>query len=205
MGMGVKKPKKQKQTVKKKEEEIIKSLEGKEIRGVVRIAGKDIKGKLTIFQALRTIKGIGHSLAKLFSDIILKDMNLKKTTMLGELNEEQIQRLEHILAHPTEFDIPAFMLNRQKEYTLNQPRHLLGNDLVFAIQQDIQHHKDSQTWRGFRHTYAKKVRGQRTRTTGRKGMTVGVLRKAVKSAQATAAAQKQEESKNTQATTKEKK
>jgi small subunit ribosomal protein S13 len=32
-------------------------------------------------------------------------------------------------------------------------------------------------YRGIRHAKGKKVRGQRTRSTGRKGMTVGVVRR----------------------------
>jgi small subunit ribosomal protein S13 len=198
MGMGIKKPKKQKITQKKKEEEILKTPEGKEIKGVVRIAAKDIKGSLKLADALRKIKGIGYNLSILFRDIICKEFSIPPTTRIGELSDEQISRVEYIITHPTEFDVPTFMLNRQKEYSSNEPKHLLGNDLVFAIKQDIEHEKSSQTWRGFRHTYGKKVRGQRTRTTGRKGLTVGVLRKAVKAAgqqaqQEKAQAEKQKE------------
>jgi small subunit ribosomal protein S13 len=47
------------------------------------------------------------------------------------------------------------------------------------VRQDIDHEKESNTWKGYRHAYGQKVRGQRTRSTGRTGMTVGVLRKAV--------------------------
>ncbi|MEM3361876.1 MAG: 30S ribosomal protein S13 [Candidatus Anstonellaceae archaeon] len=186
MGMGIKKPKKQKPIQKKKEEEILKSPEGKEIKGVVRIASKDIKGNLPLNRALDSIKGIGYNLSEVLANIAAKDLSISPQTLIGELSEEQLQRLEYIIYHPLEFGVPKFYLNRQRDYISNEPRHLLGNDLIFAVKQDIQHEKDSQTWRGFRHTYSKKVRGQRTRTTGRKGMTVGVLRKAAKAAGATA-------------------
>ena len=68
--------------------------------------------------------------------------------------------------------------------------HYISSDLVYVVRQDIDHEKDAYTWRGYRHTYGQKVRGQRTRTTGRTGMTVGVLRKAVlaKAGEAAAAA-----------------
>jgi small subunit ribosomal protein S13 len=55
--------------------------------------------------------------------------------------------------------------------------HIIGTDLTFRVKQDITNAKDMNTWKGYRHAYGQKVRGQRTRTTGRTGMTVGVLRK----------------------------
>lgn len=53
------------------------------------------------------------------------------------------------------------------------------NDLAFAQRQDIEREKKLYTWKGYRHAYGKKVRGQRTRNTGRKGMALGVLRKTI--------------------------
>ena len=51
----------------------------------------------------------------------------------------------------------------------------VGDTGTLTIERD----KTTYTWRGFRHTYGQKVRGQRTRSTGRTGMTVGVLRKSI--------------------------
>ncbi|MEM2025102.1 MAG: 30S ribosomal protein S13, partial [Desulfurococcaceae archaeon] len=45
------------------------------------------------------------------------------------------------------------------------------------VNEDIEHEKRIKTWRGVRHAIGLKVRGQRTRTTGRAGITVGVKRK----------------------------
>jgi small subunit ribosomal protein S13 len=193
MGMGIKKQKKQKPMQKKKEEQQL-NIAGKEIRGIVRIAARDINGIYKIPKALRQIKGIGHTLSIVLSQVIEKELQINQNTLIGELNDEQIQKIEQIIANPMGYGVPKFLLNRQKEYQTNEPKHLIGNDLIFAIKQDIEHEKESQTWRGFRHTYGKKVRGQRTRTTGRKGMTVGVLRKAVKQQQG-AASQQQKQAK----------
>ena len=57
------------------------------------------------------------------------------------------------------------------------------NDLIFENTQDIEREKKAYTWKGFRHSYGQKVRGQKTRNTGRTGMAVGVLRKAIVAAQ----------------------
>ncbi|MGD0511191.1 MAG: 30S ribosomal protein S13, partial [Candidatus Micrarchaeaceae archaeon] len=46
----------------------------------------------------------------------------------------------------------------------------------------------SKTWRGFRHQYGQKVRGQSTRSTGRTGITVGVTKKSIQTAEKAAKA-----------------
>jgi len=55
--------------------------------------------------------------------------------------------------------------------------HLVGATLLFYVKEDIEREKRIKSWRGIRHAYGLKVRGQRTRTTGRAGITVGVKRK----------------------------
>jgi small subunit ribosomal protein S13 len=48
----------------------------------------------------------------------------------------------------------------------------------------VESEKKLYTWKGYRHSYGQKVRGQKTRNTGRTGMAVGVLRKAIIAQQA---------------------
>ena len=67
-------------------------------------------------------------------------------------------------------------------------KHLLANDLTFAIRQDVQTGVNTKSWSGWRHQMGQRVRGQKTRTTGRTGMSVGVLKKALKEQKAGAAA-----------------
>jgi small subunit ribosomal protein S13 len=54
---------------------------------------------------------------------------------------------------------------------------VLGADLAFKIKTDIDGAKDMRSWRGYRHAYSLKVRGQRTKTTGRAGKALGVKKK----------------------------
>lgn len=165
----------------KREEKIqvILGKNGQEIRGIVRLAGKDIKGQWTVKRAITSVKGIGLNLGIVISDVALKEIGADETTMVGELNEHDINKLEKVLTHPDQFGVPAWMLNRQREALTGETRHAIGADLDWAVRQDIDHEKDIYTWRGYRHAYGQKVRGQHTRSTGRTGMTVGVLRKAV--------------------------
>ncbi len=53
---------------------------------------------------------------------------------------------------------------------------MITSDIAFTVRNDIEREKATNSWRGFRHMYGLKVRGQRTRTTGRKGGAVGVAK-----------------------------
>ncbi|MFA5930602.1 MAG: 30S ribosomal protein S13 [Candidatus Micrarchaeia archaeon] len=155
------------------------SASGKEVRGIVRLAGCDLRGSLPLRRAITSVKGIGINLGKVVSEIACQQLGMTDMTMIGELSEQEVDKLEHIMRNPTEFGVPVRMLNRQKDLFTGNNLHYISSDLVYIVRQDVDHEKDANTWRGYRHTYGQKVRGQRTRTTGRTGMTVGVLRKAV--------------------------
>jgi len=155
------------------------SASGKEVRGIVRLAGCDLRGSLPIRRAITSVKGIGINLGKVVSEIASQQLGMNDKTMIGELSEQEVDKLEHIMRNPTEFGVPVRMLNRQKDLFTGNNLHYISSDLVYIVRQDVDHEKDAYTWRGYRHTYGQKVRGQRTRSTGRTGMTVGVLRKAV--------------------------
>ncbi|MCX6770806.1 MAG: 30S ribosomal protein S13 [Candidatus Micrarchaeota archaeon] len=155
------------------------SASGKEVRGIVRLAGYDLRGSLPLRRAITSVKGIGINLGKVVSEIASQQLGINDKTMIGELSEQEVEKLENIMRNPAEFGVPVRMLNRQKDLFTGNNLHYISSDLVYIVRQDIDHEKDAYTWKGYRHTYGQKVRGQRTRTTGRTGMTVGVLRKAV--------------------------
>jgi len=74
-------------------------------------------------------------------------------------------------------------LNRRRDLKTGKDLHLHGSDLVLTIKEDIEREKKIKSWRGVRHSLGLKVRGQRTKTTGRKHAAVGVLRRAIAQAQ----------------------
>jgi small subunit ribosomal protein S13 len=156
-----------------------KKQEKPEIRGIVRLVGKDIKGEMQVVRALTRVKGVGVRLSRIFSDIAGRKIGFDSATPIGALSEPQIEQLEEILSHPGRWGVPAYMLNRQKDVESGADAHLVGTDLSFTVRQDIEREKTVNSYRGNRHQFGQKVRGQRTRSTGRTGMTVGVLRKAV--------------------------
>lgn len=160
----------------------------KEIRGIVRLAGKDLQGEMKVGRAISRIKGMGERMSKIIAVSAIAEMRLTKDAVIGELTEEQLTRLEEIMKSPVKHGAPLWMLNRRKDIETGEDKHLIATDLIFAVKQDIEREKIAGSWIGYRHNYGQKVRGQHTRTTGRKGMTVGVMRKSILAKQGAAAA-----------------
>ncbi|MFH1443537.1 MAG: 30S ribosomal protein S13 [Candidatus Micrarchaeota archaeon] len=162
--------------------------ENPNFRGIVRVAGKDLDGHFTLFKALMRVRGIGPTLARALEKIIFRELKLNKKTRVGDLSEEQMDRLDEIIKSPASHGIKGYMLNRQRDRDSGKNMHLLMNDLTFVQKQDIQNEKDMHTYKGWRFSLGQRVRGQHSRTTGRSGFTVGVMKKAIKEQKAAAAA-----------------
>ena len=82
--------------------------------------------------------------------------------------------------------MPRYMLNKRKNFDTGADVHYVGNDLTFSIRQDVNREVNLRTWKGYRHQYGQKVRGQHTRSTGRTGATMGVVKKSALKPQASA-------------------
>ncbi len=159
----------------------------KEATSIVRIAGKDINGNYRIEKALNQVKGIGHNLSHAIAIAAHAKFGIDPNSSIGSISEESIANLEKVISNPSNFGVPKYLLNRRKDAETGQDMHLVGSDLTIKVRYDIDNDIKLQTWRGFRHQFGQKVRGQRTRSTGRTGVTVGVTKKA---AEAALAAQK---------------
>ena len=149
------------------------STSSKEFQHIIRIAGKDLEGTLLLVHALSKINGVGMTLA----NAITRKAEINPNQRVGYLTETDKTKLEDIINNPTKHGIPTYMLNRQKDIDTGENRHLIGADLTLQIKTDIDGMKNQKSWRGFRHAYGLRVRGQHTRTTGRKGKAVGVKKK----------------------------
>jgi small subunit ribosomal protein S13 len=82
------------------------------------------------------------------------------------------------------------MLNRRKDVYTGENRHLTGVDLTLGNNEDINLMKKMRSYKGIRHERGQKVRGQRTKSTGRTGATVGVVRKKLEAGAGAAAEKK---------------
>jgi small subunit ribosomal protein S13 len=141
-----------------------------EFRHIVRIAGKDLDGTKKVAVALADIKGVNYSLANAITNALKIDSRMR----LGNLSDRQISEIQECIKDPTKVGIPAFMLNHKKAPETGVDTHFIGSDLDFTLKTEIEREKTLTSWRGVRHALGLKVRGQRTRTTGRKGRAVGV-------------------------------
>lgn len=144
-----------------------------EFRHIVRIAGTDLDGSKRLEYALTNIKGLSINLSK----AIIKKSNVNGELTVGNLTDADVQKLEDVLRNPKKYDIPGWMLNRHKDPETGQDIQLIGPDLTLRIKTDINDMIQLKSWTGTRHSLGLKVRGQRTKTTGRTGRAVGVKKK----------------------------
>ena len=139
---------------------------------MIRISGNDILGDKKMIVGLSQIKGVGY----MFANTILKVLKINSNQRIGYLSTEHIKSIENIIKNPSLSNFPSWFLNRRKDVETGEDKHLLTSDIAFTVRNDIEREKTTGSWRGYRHMYGLKVRGQRTRCTGRKGGAVGVAK-----------------------------
>jgi small subunit ribosomal protein S13 len=150
-------------------------------RHIIRIAGTDLDGSKKLVYGLSKIRGVDVNFALAITKVIGLDPDMR----LGFLSDGEVQKIEGILKDPASHGIPAWMLNRPKDLDSGKNLHLTGPDLALRTKSDIDFMIKIRCWKGIRHSLGLKVRGQRTRTTGRGGRAVGVRKKGVAPAAAT--------------------
>ena len=139
---------------------------------MVRIVGNDIPGERKIIAGLTQIRGIGY----MFANTILNILKINPNQRIGYLSPEQIKLIENVIKNPSTSNFPSWFLNRRKDVETGEDKHLITSDIAFTVRNDIEREKTVGSWRGIRHMFGLKVRGQRTRCTGRKGGAVGVAK-----------------------------
>ncbi len=144
-----------------------------EIKHIVRIANTDLEGKKNVQYSLTGIKGINRRIARIISD----RSNVDPAATIGYLDDEKIDSLKKTIEE-IESILPTWMLNRRKDLLTGDDKHILATEILLTRREDLNTLKKTRSYRGVRHERGHKVRGQRTRSTGRKGLTVGVKRKA---------------------------
>jgi len=148
-------------------------MSAQEFRHIVRILGSDSAGTLKVSYAISEIKGVSLSLA----NAVLKKAGVNPDMRAGFLTETDIQRIEDVITDSAKYNLPAWLFNRRKDLETGKDLHLITADLVLRTKTDIDQAKEIRSWRGYRHAYGLKVRGQRTKTTGRAGKALGVKKK----------------------------
>ena len=149
-----------------------KQTEDENFNFIVRIANSDIDGQKRTVIGVQSIKGVG----KRVSQIVIKKAGIDPSVKIGTLPDEKVKELEQLVLTYVEY-VPSWVINRQLDYESGADMHLFGNDLELIQKDDVNRMKMIRCYRGVRHETRHKVRGQRTRSNGRKGLTMGVSKK----------------------------
>ena len=143
-----------------------------DIKYFVRVGTTDLDGTKSVRVALTGIKGVGRHT----SSVITRMAKVDEYVQLGRIDEASVDRLR-VAVEEYITKIPSWMANRPKDVYTGETKHLFGPDVALTKDEDVNLMRKIRCYRGIRHETGQKVRGQRTKSTGRTGTTVGVKRK----------------------------
>jgi small subunit ribosomal protein S13 len=161
--------------------------EDEDIQYFVRIGQTDLDGTKSVERALTDMNGVGRRVARIIAD----KADVDRRDVIGALDEEKIDEIVDLVQGYAD-EVPEWLTNHQRDFFTGETTHEVGNDLEMSRRQDINRMKMVDTYRGVRHKRGQKVRGQRTKSTGRTEGTIGVNVEAIKEEQAEEAAAEDE-------------
>ncbi len=132
-----------------------------------------VDGNAKVEYGLTQIRGVGRR----FAQAIVRVAGIDSTIRIGAIPEKDLNRIEEIILAPVESGIPDWMVNRPKDLRTGKHLHIIGNKLDLSLKNDIDRMKKIKSYKGVRHHLKLKVRGQKTKSTGRHGLVVGVMRR----------------------------
>ena len=140
-----------------------------DLRYFVRVGQTDLDGTATVERSLTGLDGVGNRAAR----IVAQEAEIDRTATMGRLEDDEIDEIISVVEN-LEDHVPDWMANRQKEFYSGETSHEVGSDLGESRRHDINRMKMIDSYRGVRHKRGQKVRGQRTKSTGRTEGTIGV-------------------------------
>ncbi|MEF8779083.1 MAG: 30S ribosomal protein S13 [Haloferacaceae archaeon] len=143
--------------------------EDEDLRYFVRVGQTDLDGTKSVERSLTELDGIGTRTARFVADTV----GIDRTDTIGALDDEVIEEIIDVVENLTDH-APEWMVNRRNDFYTGENDHVIGNDLEQRRQYDINRMKMIDSYKGARHKRGQKVRGQRTKSTGRTEGTIGV-------------------------------
>uniref|UniRef100_A0A0V0J986 Small ribosomal subunit protein uS13 n=2 Tax=Schistocephalus solidus TaxID=70667 RepID=A0A0V0J986_SCHSO len=140
---------------------------------ILRVMNTNIDGQRKISFAITAIKGVGRR----YAVVVCKKADIDIRKRAGELTEDEVEKLVTVMSNPRQYKIPDWFLNRQKDVEDGKHSQLMSQALDTKLREDLERLKKIRAHRGLRHYWGLRVRGQHTKTTGRRGRTVGVSKK----------------------------
>ena len=145
---------------------------GEDFSYILRMADTDMDGQKTLATALTAVRGVGPRTAIQ----ICKNTGFDPASLAGHLSADEQESLRVAIEGYAE-TVPLWMLNRQRDLETGDELHLTGQQVTLTLEDDINRLRTMKCYRGVRHASRNKVRGQRGRSNGRGGLTLGVSRK----------------------------
>jgi small subunit ribosomal protein S13 len=140
-----------------------------DLRYFVRIGQTDLDGTKSVERSLTEMNGIGRRTAR----VIAQKAGIDRRETLGRLDDDTIDEIVDLVQEYAD-EVPGWMTNRQHDFFTGETTHEVGNELEMTRQQDVNRMKMINSYKGIRHNRGQKVRGQRTKSTGRTEGTIGV-------------------------------
>jgi len=150
------------------------SKEKDNFKQVIRISSVDIPGYLSIGNGVCGIYGISHRVGNIIQNVFEEKVS-KKTPKIGYLDDSEVEILDEIIKNLDQY-VPEWILNRSKSAE-GKTEHIIMADLQLAQRKEIQRLGKIKSYRGLRLQWGLPVRGQKTKSTFRKGGAVGVSKK----------------------------
>ena len=145
---------------------------GDDFAYILRMADSDVDGLRPIEIGLTSIKGVGMRT----SQQICRLAGINGKTLGGHLSEEEQDRLRSAIDDYAT-TVPWWLVNRQRDLGTNEDAHIVAMEVKMTREDDISRMAGIKAYRGMRHRSGHKVRGQRLRSNGRKGSSLGVEKK----------------------------
>ena len=145
---------------------------GDDFAYILRMADSDIDGLKPIAIGLTSIKGVGMRT----SQQICRLAGINGKSLGGHLSEEDQDSLRSAIDDYAT-TVPWWLVNRQRDLGTNEDAHIVAMEVKMTRDDDISRLAGIKAYRGMRHRSGHKVRGQRLRSNGRTGSTLGVERK----------------------------
>ena len=145
---------------------------GEDFSYILRLADSDIDGLRPIAQGLTSIPGVG----KRSAGQICRMADIEGSKLGGHLSDEEQNRIRTTIDEYA-LNVHWWLVNRQRDLQSNEDAHIIGTEVKLTKKDDVARLAAIKTYRGIRHRSGHKVRGQRLRSNGRSGSTLGVQRK----------------------------
>jgi len=147
---------------------------GDDFAYILRMADSDVDGLKPIAIGLTSIKGVGMRT----SQQICRLAGINGKSLGGHLSEEDQDSLRSAIDDYAT-TVPWWLVNRQRDLGTNEDAHIVAMEVKMTRDDDISRMAGIKAYRGMRHRSGHKVRGQRLRSNGRKGSSLGVEKKKI--------------------------